>query len=156
VTRDSQGSLHVGLVGVGRIGAFHAGTLAALEGVSAVTVTDEDAGRAGRLASSLGLATAESAEALVSAGVDALVIATPTRTHASLLRLAAGVGLPAFCEKPVALDLDTLDAVVAEVAEAGILVQVGFQRRFDAGYRAARDAVATGARSLGSSGGPTG
>src|SRR5581483_6032498 len=61
------------------------------------------------------------------------------------LRLAAGAGLPAFCEKPVALELDTLDAVIAEVARAGILVQVGFQRRFDDGYRAAREAVASGA-----------
>jgi len=53
--------------------------------------------------------------------------------------------LPAFCEKPVALDLAAIDDVLSEVAEAGILVQIGFQRRFDAGYRAAHDAVAAGA-----------
>jgi myo-inositol 2-dehydrogenase/D-chiro-inositol 1-dehydrogenase len=50
----------------------------------------------------------------------------------------------AFCEKPVALELPTLDHVRAAVDRAGIVVQVGFQRRFDAGYEAARDAVATG------------
>src|SRR5262249_34212483 len=79
------------------------------------------------------------------AGVDALGMATPSGGHAPLLRLAAQAGLPAFCEKPVALDLPTLDGVREAVARAGTLVQVGFQRRFDAGYRAAREAVASGA-----------
>ena len=78
-------------------------------------------------------------------GVDALVIATATAGHAPLLRLAAQARVPAFCEKPVALELATLDAVLEEVTRAGILVQVGFQRRFDPGYRAAHDAVASGA-----------
>ncbi|HEY8628978.1 MAG TPA: Gfo/Idh/MocA family oxidoreductase, partial [Gaiellaceae bacterium] len=96
------------------------------------------------VASELGVGAAETPEALVDAGIDALVIATATPGHAALLRLAAQAGLPAFCEKPVALDLQTMDGVREEVARAGILVQVGFQRRFDAGYRAAREAVATG------------
>jgi myo-inositol 2-dehydrogenase / D-chiro-inositol 1-dehydrogenase len=61
-----------------------------------------------------------------------------------LLRLAAEAHVPAFCEKPVALDLETLDEVIAVTTQAGILVQVGFQRRFDAGYRALRNAVASG------------
>jgi myo-inositol 2-dehydrogenase/D-chiro-inositol 1-dehydrogenase len=73
------------------------------------------------------------------------VIATATAGHAPLLRLAASAGIPAFCEKPVALDLATIDDVLDDVSHGGILVQIGFQRRFDAGYRAARDAVATGA-----------
>jgi myo-inositol 2-dehydrogenase / D-chiro-inositol 1-dehydrogenase len=73
------------------------------------------------------------------------VIAAPTPAHQALLSLAAAAGLPAFCEKPVALDLPTLDAVIAETEAAGILVQVGFQRRLDAGYRAAREAVRSGA-----------
>jgi myo-inositol 2-dehydrogenase/D-chiro-inositol 1-dehydrogenase len=76
--------------------------------------------------------------------VDALVVATSTPAHAPLLSLAAGAGIPAFCEKPVALELDVIDAVAEEVDRADVLVQVGFQRRFDAGYLAARDAVANG------------
>ena len=91
-----------------------------------------------------GFGTAETAEALVDAGVDALVIATPTDSHAALLGLAARGGVPAFCEKPVALELAAVDAVIDEVERAGILVQIGFQRRFDPGYRAARDAVHAG------------
>jgi myo-inositol 2-dehydrogenase/D-chiro-inositol 1-dehydrogenase len=139
------GALHVGVVGVGRIGSLHASTLRTLEGVSRLTLTDADAARARRAASELGAGTADGPEALVAAGVDALVIAAPTPAHASLLRLAADAGLPAFCEKPVALDLPALDDVIEHVERAGILVQIGFQRRFDAGYRAARDAVVGGA-----------
>src|SRR2546425_1961361 len=137
--------LHVGVVGVGRIGLFHVQTLQALDGVSSLTVTDADAPRARRVAAELGVSAVETPEALVEAGVDALVVATATPGHAPLLRLAAAAGLPAFCEKPVALDLATIVDVIGEVERAGILVQVGFQRRFDAGYRAAHDAVAAGA-----------
>ena len=135
--------LRIGVVGVGRIGAFHARTLQSLDAVASVTLADLDVGRATSLAAELDAASAVGPEALVEAGIDALVIAAPTPAHRSLLALAAAAGLPAFCEKPVALDLPTLDTVIAEAA--GVLVQVGFQRRFDAGYRAARDAVVSGA-----------
>jgi myo-inositol 2-dehydrogenase / D-chiro-inositol 1-dehydrogenase len=137
--------LHVGVIGVGRIGVFHAQTLQALPGVSRLTLADADADRALRVARELGVEAAETPEALVEAGVEALVIAAATAGHAPLLRLAAAAGLPAFCEKPVALDVAALDDLLAEVERAGVLVQIGFQRRFDAGYRAAHDAVAAGA-----------
>jgi myo-inositol 2-dehydrogenase/D-chiro-inositol 1-dehydrogenase len=140
-----KNGLHVGLIGAGRIGAFHARTLTELAGVASLAITDADPGRAERVAEQVGVRRVETVDALVESGVDALVIATATPGHAPLLRLAARAGLPAFCEKPVALDLATLDGVLEDVARTGILVQVGFQRRFDAGYRAAHDAVATGA-----------
>ena len=136
---------HVGVIGVGRIGVFHVRTLQALPGVSRLTIVDADAARALQVAHELDVGHAETPEALVDAGVDAVVIATATPGHAPLLRLAAAAGLPAFCEKPVALDLAAIDDVLADVERAGILVQIGFQRRFDTGYRTARDAVAAGA-----------
>jgi myo-inositol 2-dehydrogenase/D-chiro-inositol 1-dehydrogenase len=135
----------VGIAGVGRIGAFHARTLLALDGVDSLVIADLDPQRAERLAAELGVASAASAQALVEAGIDALVIAAPTPAHGALLSLAAAAQLPVFCEKPVALDLPALDAVIATIDSAGILVQVGFQRRFDAGYSAAREAVVSGA-----------
>jgi myo-inositol 2-dehydrogenase/D-chiro-inositol 1-dehydrogenase len=137
--------LAVGLVGVGRIGVHHAQTLLGLEGVASLTVADADRERARRVAGELEVSAADSPEALVAAGLDALVIAAATPAHAMLLSLAARAGVPAFCEKPVALDGPTMDAVREAVERAGILVQIGFQRRFDAGYAAARDAVASGA-----------
>jgi len=137
-------SLHVGLVGVGRIGAFHAETLRALPRVSQLTLADADAARARDVARELDVAAAETPESLFTAELDAVVIAAPTPAHTPLLALAAAAGVPAFCEKPVALELGALEGVLAEVERAGILVQVGFQRRFDRGYRAARDAVAGG------------
>src|SRR5437763_6364400 len=137
--------LRVGVAGVGRIGSFHVRTLLSLDTVESVVLADLDVARAESLATEVGAASASTPEALVEAGIDALVIAAPTPAHAALLSLAAAADLPAFCEKPVALDLPTLDAVISETEAAGIVVQVGFQRRFDAGYRAAREAVASGA-----------
>jgi myo-inositol 2-dehydrogenase/D-chiro-inositol 1-dehydrogenase len=138
-------SLRVGVIGLGRIGAFHVQTLLQTEGVSSLTLADADATLALRVADDVGARAAETPEALLEAGVDAVVVATATPGHAPLLRLAAAAGVPAFCEKPVALDLATMDDVLADVQRSGILVQIGFQRRFDAGYCAARDAVTTGA-----------
>ena len=132
--------LRIGVIGVGRIGALHAETLSRLDGV-VLFLADADPVRAAEVAGALGATAAASPEALFDDGVDAVVIATSTRGHVPLLHLAASAGVPAFCEKPVALELDALAEVSDEVEAAGITVQVGFQRRFDPGYRAARDAV---------------
>ena len=134
----------MGLIGVGRIGVFHAETLRRLEGVSRLTIADADAERARRVARELGVGVAATTESLFDQSPDALVIAAPTPAHAELLRRAAAAGVAAFCEKPVALELDVLEEVLAVVERAGILVQVGFQRRFDPGYRAARETVESG------------
>jgi myo-inositol 2-dehydrogenase / D-chiro-inositol 1-dehydrogenase len=134
----------VGVVGLGRIGRHHVQTLLGLEGVS-VKVTDADPERARRVGEDLGVGIADTPEALVDTGIDALVIATSTPSHAPLIELAAASAVATFCEKPVALDLATLDHVREAADRAGIVVQVGFQRRFDAGYETARAAVAMGA-----------
>jgi myo-inositol 2-dehydrogenase / D-chiro-inositol 1-dehydrogenase len=136
--------MHVGLLGAGRIGVFHARALAASPLVDALTVSDADVARAERVAAEVGARCAPSVEAVVEGGVNALVIAAATPAHAPLIHLAARAGLPAFCEKPVALDLETTDAVLEHVAAAGTMLQIGFQRRFDPGYRAAREAVRSG------------
>ena len=132
--------LRIGVVGVGRIGALHAETLSELDGVS-LFLADADPLRLAEVAGALGATAAASPEELLDDGIDAIVIATSTEGHVPLLRLAASAGVPAFCEKPVALELASLAEVSDEVAAAGITVQIGFQRRFDPGYRAARDAV---------------
>jgi myo-inositol 2-dehydrogenase/D-chiro-inositol 1-dehydrogenase len=136
--------MHVGLVGAGRIGLYHARVLVESPLVEELTIADAEPARAERAAAEVGARCAASAEALARDGVDALVIAAATPAHAPLVHLAADAGLPAFCEKPIALDLATTDAVLEHVAAAGILLQIGFQRRFDPGYRAAREAVRSG------------
>jgi myo-inositol 2-dehydrogenase/D-chiro-inositol 1-dehydrogenase len=138
-------NVHVGLVGTGRIGALHARTLKQSKVVSRLTVVDANRERAVDVANALGAEQAENALELLEAGIDALVIAAATPAHAELLHMAADASVPTFCEKPIALDLAGTDSVIEHVNRAGIFVQIGFQRRFDAGYRAARDAVRSGA-----------
>jgi myo-inositol 2-dehydrogenase/D-chiro-inositol 1-dehydrogenase len=137
--------VHVGLVGTGRIGALHARSLKENPSVSTLTIVDTDQSRAAQVASELAAGQAESPQALLSLGIDAIVIAASTGAHADLLHLAAEAAVPAFCEKPIALDLATTDEVIRHIGRAGIFVQIGFQRRFDGGYRAARDAYRSGA-----------
>lgn len=133
--------LRVGLLGAGRIGARHARTLAQ-EGV-VLTVADIDMDVARRVAEPLGAAVAEP-DRLFDDGLDALVIAAPTHTHAELVVRAAEAGLTTFCEKPLAPDVELTADVVQRVRAAGGSVQVGFQRRFDAGYRRVAAAVGSG------------
>ncbi|HEY4869818.1 MAG TPA: Gfo/Idh/MocA family oxidoreductase [Candidatus Dormibacteraeota bacterium] len=140
-----RAQMHVGLIGTGRIGAFHARGLRDSPLLERLTVTDADAVRAAKVAQAVGARRAESPEALLHSGIDAIVIAAATPAHATLLHMAADAGVPAFCEKPVALDLAATDAVIEHVERAGIMVQIGFQRRFDRGYRAAREAAQSGA-----------
>ncbi|MUN39504.1 Gfo/Idh/MocA family protein [Actinomadura litoris] len=134
--------MRVGLAGVGRIGAGHAETLRGL--VEEVVVADADAGRAREVADKLGVDRSDSVDALFGAGLDALVVATPTAAHAPLVVRAVEAGLPVFVEKPVAADLDGTIQTLAAVRDSGVSVQVGFQRRFDPGHVAARDAVRSG------------
>jgi myo-inositol 2-dehydrogenase/D-chiro-inositol 1-dehydrogenase len=94
-------------------------------------------------ASEVGAAAAPSVEAALD-GADAVVIAAATSAHAELIALTAGRGLATYCEKPLALDVDASIAVARTIAESGIAFQLGFQRRFDAGYAEAHRLVASG------------
>jgi myo-inositol 2-dehydrogenase/D-chiro-inositol 1-dehydrogenase len=136
--------MRIGLAGVGRIGAFHAATLKAVPGVDAVVVADAMPGLAGKVAAALGVESVESTEALLGAGIDGLVIAAATSAHAGLVVAGVEAGLPTFCEKPVADDVDGTLAVLGKVEGSDVPVHIGFQRRFDAGYVAAREAVQSG------------
>jgi myo-inositol 2-dehydrogenase/D-chiro-inositol 1-dehydrogenase len=137
--------MRIGLVGVGRIGAAHAEVLRDHPEVTELIVADADLPRAEVVAARLGVSLATSVDRLFETSIDALVVATPTSSHAELILRGVDTGTPVFCEKPVAVDLKQTVEVVGRVAQAGVEVQIGFQRRFDAGYRAAREAVAAGA-----------
>ncbi|MEV2219507.1 Gfo/Idh/MocA family oxidoreductase [Nocardia vinacea] len=137
-------ALTVGLAGVGRIGTSHAETLKHLAGVDTVIVADADAERAQATAGKLGVQAVSDIDALLAAPLDGLVIATATDSHPELITRAVDAGLPVFCEKPVAADIQGTLSVINHIQKSTVPVQIGFQRRFDAGYRAARDAIASG------------
>ncbi len=135
--------MRIGLAGAGRIGAFHASTLAALDDVGQVVVEDAFPAGAARLAEEHGYEFAADLDELLSR-VDGLVIATSTAGHAPSLRAALAAKVPVFCEKPVAASLAETVELLDLATESEVPVQVGFQRRFDAGYRRAREAVLSG------------
>ena len=135
--------MRVGLIGAGRIGAFHAHTLADHPEVAEIIVTDPLTARAEAVADEVGAEVAPDADAML-AGIDAMVIAAATGAHAQMMHLAADAGLPVFCEKPIATDLAATDDVVEHLLAANVPSQIGFQRRFDAGYRRAKDLVDSG------------
>jgi myo-inositol 2-dehydrogenase/D-chiro-inositol 1-dehydrogenase len=132
--------VRIGVVGVGRMGQVHARTLRSHGQI--VAVADVDLGRAEAFGAELGAEVLAVEDLLRS--VDAVVIAAASSAHAELIHGCAGLGVPAFCEKPIALDLPSTVAAVEAVRAAGTVLQMGFQRRFDAGYRAAHDLVSDG------------
>lgn len=136
--------MRIGLAGVGRIGAFHAETLRGLDFVDELVVTDAVDAAARALATRLDVTYAASPAALLDSGVDGFVIATATPGHAPLLRAGVEAGVPTFCEKPLAGTLEETIELAKLVEASGVPVQVGFQRRFDTGYRRVASAVANG------------
>ena len=135
--------MRVALIGAGRIGRLHARILASTPGVDDLVIADELPDRAADAANEVdALSVASDDEALD--GADAVVIAVATSAHAELINAAAARGLPTYCEKPLALDLAASIEVARVVADAGIPFQLGFQRRFDAGYAEAHRLVAKG------------
>ncbi|GIH16436.1 Gfo/Idh/MocA family protein [Rugosimonospora africana] len=136
--------MRIGLAGVGRIGAFHAATLRGLDRIESLVLADADRTRADQVAAAFAAESVDSPDDLFSAGLDGLVIAAATGAHAELIMRGVDCGLPVFCEKPVAPDVAGTLKVLAHVRDCGVPVQIGFQRRFDAGFVAAREAVASG------------
>ena len=135
--------MKVGLLGAGRIGALHAGVLSREGDVDEILVGDADSERAEVVAAEVG-GEAGKIENVLGAGPDAVVIAASTPAHAPLIRAALEAGIPAFCEKPIALGYEETVEVVNEVASSGATLQIGFQRRFDAGYSEAKRLIEGG------------
>ena len=136
--------MKIGLIGAGRICDLHARNLTAHPRVTSLLITDADASRAEAVAAEVGAEAAPDAGELARRVDDAVVIATPAGAHADLVALAADAGLPVFCEKPLSLELDDADRAIEAIERAGVPLQIGFHRRFDAGFAEARRLVASG------------
>ncbi len=135
--------MKVGLLGAGRIAHLHARTLADHPDVDRLLIGDIDTDRARALADQVG-GKGSSVDELFESGPETLVIAAATTAHAQLIKRGLERDLPMYCEKPVALTLEETREVVDAVEAAGATLQVGFQRRFDPGYREAKRMVQSG------------
>ncbi len=139
--------LPVGIIGAGRIGKVHAETLA-FRLPEARTLSIADVGReaAQAVAARCGIPTVagSSDEILANPAIEAVLICSSTNTHADLIVQAAQAGKHIFCEKPIAHSLKDIDRALAAVARAGVKLQIGFNRRFDANFARVRHAVVTG------------
>ena len=140
--------LKVGLIGLGRMGRVYARELATrIPETRLVAVADTDPAAAAEVSGQYEVARSytEAERLLDDTEVEAVVIVSPTSTHRGLAVASAARGKPTFCEKPPALTLAEALEIKEAVARAGSFFQMGFQRRFDAGYAAAKRKVEEGA-----------
>ncbi len=139
--------LNVGIIGAGRIGKVHAEAIAfSIPEAALVAIADVQAEAARAVAERCRIprvaATAD--EILRDSSIDAVLICSPTDTHADLVVEAARFGKHIFCEKPIALSLDQIDRALDAVDKAQVKLQVGFNRRFDPNFMRVRVAIASG------------
>src|SRR5438067_6694144 len=137
-------SLKIGLIGAGRIGLQHAEHLTSrIPSADLVMVADayEEAARQCADRCAIPFATRDYHAILDHPDIEAVVICSSTNTHARIIEEAAQAGKHIFCEKPIALDLPSLDQALDAVARANIKLQLGFNRRFDPSFRRVRQAV---------------
>src|SRR5579863_3391782 len=133
------------LFGTGLIGSVHANNIAAHPRATLQYVYDINTEAAQQVAVRLGAHIAARPEEVWAADdVDAVLIASSTNTHAALLSSAVKAGKPAYCEKPIDLNLDRVKMVVQEAYDAHIPIMIGFSRRFDSNHLGVREAIQHG------------
>lgn len=143
----TSGAIRIGIIGAGRIGKVHAQNLSFRipdATIAAITDTDRAAAHAVAQFCSIPRVAGSAHEIFDDPAIDAVVICSPTDTHAELIVEAARRGKHIFCEKPIALTLPQIDRALDAVAAAGVQLQVGFNRRFDANFARVRKAIAGG------------
>lgn len=132
------------VLGAGRIGRVHGRAIAAVPGASLVAIADPVATAAQAMAAEHGCSVRGIEAILEAADIDAVVICTPTDTHADLIEAAVARGKAVFCEKPIDLSLPRVAACLARVEAAKGVLMVGFNRRFDPDFRAVKAAIDSG------------
>jgi myo-inositol 2-dehydrogenase/D-chiro-inositol 1-dehydrogenase len=139
--------LRFGVIGAGRIGQLHARHLShRIARADLVMVSDvvEEAARRCAQECRIAQCSRDYHDILQHPDIEAVLICSSTDTHAQIIEEAASAGKHIFCEKPIDHDLRKIDRALAAVEKAGVLLQVGFNRRFDANYRRVRQAVERG------------
>lgn len=138
-------TVRFGLLGAGRIGKVHAKAVAGNPAAKLVAVADAVEKAAKDLASAYGAQVCTIDEIEKADGIDAVIICTPTDTHADLIERFARAGKAIFCEKPIDLDLGRVRTCLAIVKQEKATLMVGFNRRFDPHFAAVRKAIDDGA-----------
>ena len=144
---NKASKIGVGVVGTGRIGKLHIEHLALnVPEAELVAVCSLDRPEAESLAKQFNVSkvTDDYTTLLTDPQIEAVLVASATDTHAEISQAAAAAGKHVFCEKPISLDLEQIDETLSIVEGAGVKFQVGFNRRFDAGFKRIREAVASG------------
>lgn len=139
--------VRVGLVGAGRIGASHATLLARrVPGARLHAVADPRPGAAERLAADLGCrGDTDPARLFADPDIEAVVITASSQAHADLIVAATGAGKAVFCEKPMGMTVEEVDRGISAARDAGVALQVGFNRRFSDDFAGAHRLVVDGA-----------
>lgn len=136
--------LKVGLLGAGRIGQVHARAISAHAGSALVAISDVVTQNAKALAAQYGAEARTSDAIIADPAIDAVLIATSTDTHSDLIEAATAAGKAVLCEKPVDLSLARAQACLKAANANGQPVMIGFNRRFDANFGAAKAALDAG------------
>jgi myo-inositol 2-dehydrogenase / D-chiro-inositol 1-dehydrogenase len=137
-------AVNVALLGAGRIGKVHAKAIGAAEGATLVAVADAFEEAATALADAYKARVSIIDEIAAADDVDAVIICTPTDTHADLIEQFAQAGKAVFCEKPIDLSFDRVKACLKTVEDLGGTLMLGFNRRFDPHFRAVKEAIDEG------------
>jgi myo-inositol 2-dehydrogenase/D-chiro-inositol 1-dehydrogenase len=142
-----KGEIKIGLIGAGRIGQVHAENLTyRIPEAELVAVSDVFVEAAEKVAARLDIPAVyqDHRRILEDKAIDAVLICSSTDTHAQFIEEAARAGKHIFCEKPIALDLEKIDRALDTVDQAGVKLQIGFNRRFDPNFRRVHEIVAGG------------
>lgn len=139
--------LNLGVIGTGRIGKVHIATLVqSVPKANVIAIADTDKASAEKVAQTFGIKTVYNnhMDVINHSGVEAVVICSPTDTHAKYIIDAARAGKHIFCEKPVDLSLEVIKGAIEAVKKAGVKFMVGFNRRFDPNFLKIKQMVADG------------
>lgn len=139
-----QKSYQIALFGAGRIGTVHAGNIAGQPATALRYVIDPVAEAAQRLAAKYDAEVADEHTALNDPDVTAIVVAAATDMHADLIEKGIQAGKAVFCEKPIDLSIERVEACLAAIADSKAPLLIGFNRRFDPGFAELRHRIAAG------------
>ena len=139
--------IKIGVIGTGRIGKVHTETIAqSIPEAEIVALADVNISAAQKLADrfSIKSVSKDHREVITNPDIDAVLICSPTDTHAKFIVEAAKAGKHIFCEKPVDLDLKTIQGALDVVENSGVKLMVGFNRRFDSNFKKIKQMVVEG------------